>query len=642
MALRREISRLIIVAAGATVSVVASATASMSPPWTAQDLERAADAAVAATDGSNIVTRASMLVRLADALVQAGSSGKATKILLAAGSTLPPPSDFMSSAVRGNIVERLAHLGDRSGAEALIQVDAVPATHATLLGRLGDGLALAGETAEARKQATTIALLPDSDRYPFLATSKIAAQANIAFELAAAGVTEDALAIARDLPDGLPKVRILGRVVSTLCEKRPDVSACKKQGSPAAGQAVVSAKRALADTQAGFPRLAIVELAAAALVECADPASARALIHDTIDPAQETLALGQISDSLAAAGNLDAARAIAPVPETENARDLLAGARRWIKLGNSDTARRLALKASSLALEEANEAGRALGGQSTDQSLLAGTSIVLAELGAYEAALASLQPIDLTNRKQYYPQILGIAARQKDGAAVKAILPLALEITRTTTSGGLATVPFLSMTTRSLVTAGFKEEAEKSYAELEKAVNATSGDGLSAGLATLAEVQASMGNLALASATADHAGALTAKANGLRAVAATTMSFAGAQNPPSQKEFADRFQQVSRSMPPQVAGAKAWAFASIARAMAAAGRLTDAFEVEARLETAPRDVLKAPRDNALAAISEAQEHAEDPTSSLATALRIDQPSVRWKRLLALATIAPTK
>ena len=111
----------------------------------------------------------------------------------------------MNSAIRGDIVEKLARLGNRSGAEGLIQVDASPAAHATLLGRLGGGLALAGETAEARKQATAIALLSDPDnRYPFLTTAKVAAQAHIAVELATAGFTEDAMAIAKDLPDSLP------------------------------------------------------------------------------------------------------------------------------------------------------------------------------------------------------------------------------------------------------------------------------------------------------------------------------------------------------------------------------------------------------------------------------------------------------
>ena len=269
--------------------------------------------------------------------------------------------------------------------------------------------------------------------------------------------------------------------------------------------------------------------------------------------------MDQISDQFAAAGNRDSARTIAPMLETGNAGDLLAGARRWMTLGDPDTAKRLAVEASSVALKEANDRSRTLGTQSVNQTLLGAISVVLEELGASEAALTSLQPIDLTNRKQYYSTILGIAARHKDGAAVKAMLPIALEMARTPTSGGLATVPFLARTTLSLVAAGFTGRGPmKSYAELEVAVNAASGDGLSAGLATLAEVQAAMGNMDAAYTTADRAGALTAKPNVARAVVATTMSFAGAQNPLSQKEVADRLEQASRSLPPQVASSKAW------------------------------------------------------------------------------------
>ena len=90
-------------------------------------------------------------------------------------------------------------------------------------------------------------------------------------------------------------------MVSKLCEMKPGASACKKQGAAVAEQAVMSAKRALAGTQASA-RLAIVELAAAALVECGDPASAHSLIHNMVGSGQEILALGSDLRSVCGCG----------------------------------------------------------------------------------------------------------------------------------------------------------------------------------------------------------------------------------------------------------------------------------------------------------------------------------------------------
>jgi hypothetical protein len=79
---------------------------------------------------------------------------------------------------------------------------------------------------------------------------------------------------------------------------------------------------------------------------------------------------------------------------------------------------------------------------------------------------------------------------------------------------------------------------------------------------------------------------------------------------------------------------------TITSSLAQVGDIEKALQVEAGLEGENSTVLQIPRDNALIAISDAQGRAGDPKGSLATALRVDQPLLRWKCLLRLAAVTP--
>ena len=103
-----------------------------------------------------------------------------------------------------------------------------------------------------------------------------------------------------------------------------------------------------------------------------------------------------------------------------------------------------------------------------------------------------------------------------------------------------------------------------------------------------------------------------------------TRLFAPERFPPDERRF--------------VRGPKAIVLGRVAQALAECGRMADAWRVEALLEAEPRDALREPRDQALAAIAAAQIEADDPSAAFATATRIDNFDARWTQLLALAVI----
>ena len=157
-----------------------------------------------------------------------------------------------------------------------------------------------------------------------------------------------------------------------------------------------------------------------------------------------------------------------------------------------------------------------------------------------------------------------------------------------------------------------------------------------------AEMQALVGDVPGALATANDAGALTEKPNPMMAALVTGMSFDNAKKPPSQAEMAERLKQVQKLMPPLASGPKAHALAVVASTLASLGNVADAFKAEAGLEDEPRDVLAPRRDFALAAIFTEQKRIGDFEAALATALRMDEPLERLRWLQSLAAVPATQ
>jgi hypothetical protein len=118
------------------------------------------------------------------------------------------------------------------------------------------------------------------------------------------------------------------------------------------------------------------------------------------------------------------------------------------------------------------------------------------------------------------------------------------------------------------------------------------------------------------------------------------MMMGGARLPPTDATTAGQLRQLERSVETAHPGPKADALMAIASRMATMGDVNSAIQAEAGLEGEPRDVLRALRDAALVAISNAQLRADDPEAALATALRISQPSEQAKSLLKLAALPP--
>lgn len=267
---------------------------------------------------------------------------------------------------------------------------------------------------------------------------------------------------------------------------------------------------------------------------------------------------------------------------------------------------------------------------------------VLSEVGEYDQAIATLQPIDDFNRRQYYVYAVEAAVRAHDAAAIGRLVPIAVAGVEAPTPN-LNSVDWLYRMIKALALAGYYDAARGAFVELTRVHDDLIASGRSPpNLDTIAECEALTGDLPGALATAAKAGPLVGPPNisNLQAALITTMTFANAKTPPSNAELAARLAQIKALQPALVAGPKAGALARIAADLAKMGDLDKAIEIEAALEVEPRDVLSGLRDMALAPISQAQQDAGETREALATALRISQGEARFDRLLNLAATPP--
>jgi hypothetical protein len=615
-------------------------------PWTTHDLDLVADATTTAaiTGSSDGTQKASALIKLADAMMQAGYFQRARIAALKAGSLLPPPTDFMTLATRGDVIQRLARLDDSAEAITFVSADASPETRTALLGKLGAGEALSGNlNAVSQTVASIRSLLERSGTTARPLVEAVAnAQADIGLGLVTSGAIDAALEIAKSLPDSLAKVRLLSQAARVLCQPGQGHDQERaSHGAIIAQQSATAATDIAPDVAAPFRRTGSVENAARAIAECKGAETAVAFLNNALTAQQAGYAVARISQNLTKDGNYDLARAILPAPNPKDPEELLLAAQEANARGDVSTARALATKASDIAVNTTSfPAGL---GWSDHIALLGRIFSVLLDAGAYDQAIATVQPIELVNRQQYYVSLLDAEARHKDTAAVTSSLPKALEAVQASTSGMDRSAYFLSRIVIALAGAGYKEAAKAPFNTLRKTLDQPlSPNRPKQNASTLAEVQAAMGDVPAALATADAAGPLVAERNEAqkRFIASMAMMMGGARPPPTDAAMAGQLRQLEGSVETAHPGPKADALMAIALRMATMGDVSSAIQAEAGLEGEPRNALKALRDAALVAISNAQLRADDPEAALATALRISQPTEQAKPLLKLAALPP--
>ena len=629
---------------GSTITVRAAAPSRT--PWTTHDLDVVADATTtAAIAGSSDDTqKASALIKLADAMMQAGYVQRAKIAALKAGSLLPPPTGFMASATRGDVIQRLARLSDIADAETFVSADASPEAQAALLGKLGAGEALSGNLKAARQTADSIKSLLEKNGTTSrpLVDAVANAEADIGLGLVTSGAIDAALEIAKALSDNVAKVRLLSQVARVLCQPSQEHDQERaSHGAIIAQQAATAATDIPSDLAAPFRRTGSVEIASRAIAECKGAETAVALLNNALTAQQAGYAVARISQSLTKDGNYALARAILPAPNPQDSEDLLLAAQEAYARGDLPAARVFATKASDVAVNTTSfPAGT---GWYDHIALLGRIFSVLLDAGAYDQAIATVQPIELVNRQQYYVSLLDAEARHKDTAAVTSTLPKALEAVQASTPGMDRSAYFLSRIVIVLAGADYREAAKAPFDALRKTLDQPLPPNRPKPNASmLAEVQAAMGDVPAALATADNAGPLVAERNEAqkRFIASMAMMMGGARLPPTDAVTAGQLRQLEGSVETAHPGPKADALMAIAVRMAAIGDVNSAIQAEAGLEGEPPGVLKVPRDAALVAISDAQLRSDDPEAALATALRISQPTEQAKPLLKLAALPP--
>ncbi len=611
-------------------------------PWTTPDLDTVAGAvtATALAGPGNGTSKAMALIRLADALVQARYLDRAKAASLQAGGLLEPPTDFMTSAARSRVVGKLAKLGDVADATDLAGVDATPEVKANLLGNLGAGEGSSGNLKAASQTDDNIRALLGKNGTAMtpLVNSVTSARADIGLGLLTSGAVDAALEIANSLPEGRPKARLLSQAAHTLCSPSADHDAKRaNRGAAIVQQAEAAAMKASSEADKPFEKMNSLETAVRAVAECKGAKAAIAFLNP-LDPEQRSNTLARTSKSLTRDGNYVLARAILP-SNPQDPEDLLFAAQEAKDQGDLQRARTLATAASTTAV---NATAYPPGTGWYDHIALLGRIFgVLVDCGAYEQAIATVQPIDFYNRQQYYVSVVSAAATRKDQAALSSLLPRAIEAMQAPAGKVNGGVNYLWRMAISLAVAGYKEEAKVAFDALMKMFEQPSSSGQQRpDVAMMAEMQAAMGDVPGALATANNAGSLIAERTVAqkRFAAAMAMMMGGAKIPPVDAAAEAQFRQLEASVPTVHPGPRADALRAIAVVMAEKGDITSAIQAEAGLEGEPRNALSGPRNAALIAICDAQLRADNPEAALATALRIVQTTEQERLLLKLAAM----
>jgi hypothetical protein len=338
----------------------------------------------------------------------------------------------------------------------------------------------------------------------------------------------------------------------------------------------------------------MIALASVARARCDGPDAALAFVRELLPPAQASLTLGLIADQLTAKGDFDLARAFTTASGLTDPKSLVDAAKRFLNQHDKDAARDAALQAA--------EQIRAATPRSNSEhfKLLGEIFGILVEVGEYDHAVAVVQSEEPVRKETLSVSAVERAIRRRDDAAVARLTPMAISAMMQS-QGSVMKLYWL---TRSLAAAGFRDEARMSYQQLTDTFAppypppraGEGGEGANVDPVMLAELQALMGDMPAAFATADRAG-----------------------------------------LPPANPARKARALQAIAILSAGQGNIDGALQAEAKLEAEPANAL---RDRALLSIAAAQTKSGDLRGAYSTSLRIADPYGRIHSLLRLVAASP--
>jgi tetratricopeptide (TPR) repeat protein len=598
-------------------------------PWTTADLDDVADAAMQSITAGAKNLAGFRVVQLADALIRAGNGNRAKAVLVQTMSAL----DLSRPNERGDFVERLAQLGDVANAQALMAVDVNVDVRIMLLGKFGAGRAHAGDVSTARNAAKAVTAISEADGATNANVANAAqfALVRIGIGLSDAGSSDEALRLAKAMPAGQHKLNLLVRVAYGLC------TGATKQANRDVAEEAANTARALPTTAAApYTTVFIAQTAAETVALCNGAEAAKTFAGEVVKSESAAQVLSKVADKLTNSNEIDLARAVAPPPDPAGVNALLDAADRLKKQGDRPAATRFALAASQLALGVQRDPAAPLHKWLDHVILLGNISSTLAQLGAYDEAIAVVQPIEVQNRQQYYTNVVRFEVERKESAALARTLPLAIAALGLRSPAGRP-VNLLYDLTRTLAGGGYPDEAKVAYGSLMELLGnrpATLQDGMLPW--RLAVLKADLGDLAGALSDADNAGPMVDKPSGGQVGMLVAMQFANAKTKPTPDEIEAARQRAMAALGPLVAGPKASALSMIATDMAAQGKIDVAMQVASGLDVEPRQVLQSLRNTTLAAIARAQEKAGDPRGSLSTAKQLTPPEVRWDLLLKLA------
>jgi hypothetical protein len=587
-----------------------------------RDLDGVVDVAqadIAKTKGNN--PQVAMLVRLAEALLRAGATARAREALVKAGPMLDPPHDFMSSLVRGNVIRKLAKLGDDSAAEALTNVDATLPIKVHLLGELGNGRAQSGNTRGALENARAIASLGSlSD--PVFAEASERALKTIGIALVEAGAVDDALHIADGMPHNAAALQIVARAATKLCKESKN-----DKGRDLAERTARDAGAVAVPADKPFLMFEPILNAAEAITACNGLAAAADFVRGAIPPQTKDITRSALINQLAG-GQLDLALAVASSPKPDDAQGFIDQARRLKRRGDIAAATTAALEASRIIVSRKN-------------IYAGGVIVLLAELGAYDAAIATTEARPL-NRNEQYVEIVGAAVDRKDTEDVARLTAMTIKALNEPQTNGVVQTPLLENLVRKLANGGYRNEARpivERLSALSQDIFVAPASRVSS--ARLAVAQVLVGDLPGALKSVNDTGAMVEAPDRLMLLAVVTMHFAGAREPPTPEQINAAMERAKATLPKQIAGPKARSLSDVARELAAQRDIMGALQVVAYLDVEPRDVLAPPRDGALSWIADAQVRTGDLRGALATTLKITNDNSRFERLLKLAASRPT-
>lgn len=544
--------------------------------------------------------------------------------------------------MRGQVVEKLAQLGNARAAEVLVAAEVTQSAKIALFGKFGVGRARSRNIGDARRAAKTINSLPRDSTIAAPADASARALADISLALAESGALAEASKMVMPLPDGLPKVHALSQVARLACKKGNAQATATRRGRTGLEQATAAARAAIAaaDKSAAiaardkpFLKINVAVAASEAVASCNGADGAQSFIDETLAVELRDQAAASLVERLTQQNEFTIARSLLAAADPMDTHRLFDKARRLMKAGDRAKATELAVKATHAVLGP--KPGVYYGNPPQPGVIVS----LLIDLGAYDEAIAAAKAVNTNNRSAYYARAVNAAARNSDAASVARLLPLTFDALKTDSKPDRADqFRSLSDLTRTLAVAGYRDQALRAFAELQELMTKESANSwIGQGVTSLAAVlQADKGDIAGALEAADRTGAMVVKPNLLSVIMlAAIIMDPTREKPATEAEVMEAIRRAQELMP-LVAGPKAQVLSDIAAHMAAKGDIAAALKAAAILEQEQNGAIRAMHDNAVTAIANAQIKAGDLRGAFATALRIRQLHERRKLLLKLA------